>query len=116
MPRASKVCSLPECPDFADPGETRCNRHKINTWQTSTWTRPPGWARIRQSVLHRDRHTCVYCGNPADQVDHVLPVSQGGSNKRDNLVASCKRCNLSKNQAAVRGNDWKPPRASGGST
>ena len=47
--------------------------------------------------MRRDNNTCVYCGQPATEVDHVTPVSRGGSHKLNNLVASCKRCNAQKN-------------------
>lgn len=56
--------------------------------------------RLRFEVLRRDDHTCQYCGEKAPDVtlhvDHVVPVSLGGSDKPDNLVAACKDCNLGK--------------------
>lgn len=56
--------------------------------------------RTRYEVLRRDNHTCRYCGGVAPDavltVDHVLPVSLGGSDKPDNLVAACKDCNAGK--------------------
>lgn len=56
--------------------------------------------RLRFEVLRRDNHTCQYCGEKAPDVtlhvDHVVPVSLGGSDKPDNLVAACKDCNLGK--------------------
>jgi len=54
------------------------------------------WMKIRESILIRDAHTCQYCGNDADTVDHVVPISKGGTDEPDNLVASCKRCNFRK--------------------
>lgn len=56
--------------------------------------------RLRFEVLRRDDHTCQYCGEKAPDVtlhvDHVVPVTLGGSDKPDNLVAACKDCNLGK--------------------
>ncbi len=50
-----------------------------------------------QALFRRDRNICLYCGNPfADGEltrDHVLPVSRGGADVWDNVVAACKRCN-----------------------
>lgn len=40
--------------------------------------------------------TCVYCGNPAKEVDHVVPVAQDGTDRIDNLVPACRRCNRRK--------------------
>jgi len=40
---------------------------------------------------------CHYCGKePAGTIDHVIPVSQGGTNHPDNLVPACAACNYSK--------------------
>ena len=54
------------------------------------------WNRTRDTVLQRDRHRCHYCGAPATEVDHVLPVARGGTDAQDNLVAACRNCNLAK--------------------
>lgn len=54
------------------------------------------YRRLRPLVLDRDGFTCRYCGGPATTVDHVIPRSKGGQNTLENLVAACKRCNLSK--------------------
>ena len=39
---------------------------------------------------------CAYCGKPADHLDHVIPVSRGGSDSPTNLQALCSACNLNK--------------------
>jgi 5-methylcytosine-specific restriction endonuclease McrA len=54
------------------------------------------WKHLRRAVLNRDQHTCAYCGKEATQVDHVVPVSAGGSQDMDNLVAACAPCNNAK--------------------
>lgn len=60
--------------------------------------------RTRFEVLKRDNHTCRYCGGVAPDVvltiDHVVPVSLGGSDAPDNLVAACRDCNAGKGSAA----------------
>lgn len=56
--------------------------------------------RLRYEILRRDNHTCRYCGESAPDVkltiDHVVPVSLGGSDKPGNLVAACPDCNAGK--------------------
>ena len=56
--------------------------------------------RTRFEVLRRDSHKCHYCGAGAPeatlQIDHVIPVSLGGSDKPSNLVAACHECNSGK--------------------
>jgi hypothetical protein len=77
------------------------------TWALRDWqqyfTRGPRrgggssrWKRIRAIILARDSHTCRYCSEPANQVDHVVPRSRGGRDEPDNLVAACGWCNRSK--------------------
>ena len=50
----------------------------------------------RRAVFARDEHTCQYCGSPAENLDHVLPRSRGGTHTWENVVAACRRCNLRK--------------------
>ncbi len=39
---------------------------------------------------------CSYCGGPGGEVDHIVPIAQGGSNDLSNLTAACRRCNALK--------------------
>ena len=50
----------------------------------------------RRALFARDAHTCQYCGDAAECVDHVHPRSKGGQHTWENVVACCKRCNLAK--------------------
>ena len=56
--------------------------------------------KIRFEVFKRDGFTCQYCGKkPPDvilHVDHIHPISKGGTNDLINLVTSCADCNLGK--------------------
>jgi len=67
--------------------------------------RKPIGAKLRSMVLDRDGRKCVLCGKAAKdkhadgspvtlEVDHILPVAQGGTNCESNLRAACNRCNL----------------------
>jgi len=47
-------------------------------------------------VLRRDAYTCAYCGDVANEVDHVYPKSKGGEDTLDNCVACCRTCNIKK--------------------
>jgi 5-methylcytosine-specific restriction endonuclease McrA len=45
---------------------------------------------------------CHWCGKATKQkyhVDHLVPLSKGGSNWPNNLVIACARCNLSKHDS-----------------
>lgn len=56
--------------------------------------------KARFEVFKRDGFVCQYCGShPPDvvlEVDHVIPVSDGGDDEMDNLVTSCFNCNRGK--------------------
>jgi hypothetical protein len=54
------------------------------------------WRQIREVILRRDQYTCQYCGQDANTVDHIVPISKGGNDLPDNLLAACARCNYSK--------------------
>ncbi|OBQ39788.1 MAG: HNH endonuclease [Anabaena sp. CRKS33] len=52
----------------------------------------------RRNILHRDGHTCQYCGYTGDKLtlDHVIPRSRGGGDTWENIVAACVCCNVKK--------------------
>ena len=61
--------------------------------------------KLRFEVFKRDGFKCQYCGAAAPDVklhiDHVNPVSRGGSDNIKNLVTSCESCNLGKSDDPV---------------
>lgn len=44
---------------------------------------------------------CAYCGKPSDSLEHVDPVSRGGSNDSDNIVGACLDCNRRKSNKTL---------------
>ena len=54
----------------------------------------------RRNLMLRDDHQCQYCGRKPHHrdlnLDHVLPRSRGGGESWENLVVSCRQCNLRK--------------------
>lgn len=72
------------------------------------------WDELRSFVFERDNFTCFYCGVRGGRLecDHKIPVSRGGSDDPENLVAACLSCNRSKHNqtpdefiASMRSND-----------
>ena len=53
-----------------------------------------------RTLFRRDDHRCLYCGGQFSRSeltrDHVLPTSRGGTDRWENVVAACKRCNWKK--------------------
>ena len=72
------------------------------------------WRKVRMRVLNRDQWTCYYCGNEANQVDHIVPIKDEPSMAFDesNLVSACKKCNQvkgSRSQAVFLSGFSTPP-------
>jgi 5-methylcytosine-specific restriction endonuclease McrA len=71
----------------------------------SKW--PMSYKKARFWVLQRDNWICKYCGQPAMQVDHIIPKSHGGSDLPSNLVAACANCNWAKGNACSDCPRWQ---------
>lgn len=48
-------------------------------------------------------NSCAYCGNQVEQleIEHMMPLSRGGHHVKENIVPSCKDCNLRKGKKTV---------------
>ena len=44
---------------------------------------------------------CAYCGAPTQAIDHIHPVSRGGTGEWTNLAPSCMSCNSSKGNESL---------------
>ncbi|MGF1576785.1 MAG: HNH endonuclease [Cyanophyceae cyanobacterium] len=57
-------------------------------------------ASVRDYGFTRDKHQCQGCGKMGSQsqlqIDHIIPVAQGGSNDINNLQTLCRQCNQQK--------------------
>jgi hypothetical protein len=56
--------------------------------------------KIRFEIFKRDSFKCQYCGKTSPdvvlEVDHIKPVSEGGTNDITNLITACFDCNRGK--------------------
>jgi 5-methylcytosine-specific restriction endonuclease McrA len=81
------------------------------------YVRVPYQARValnRRAVFVRDGHRCQYCNEPAENIDHVIPRSRGGTHTWDNVVAACRPCNARKMDRLLHETNMRlrrPPRA-----
>lgn len=92
------------------------NKERENT-RLREWRRANPEKRLAQDIRRRARkngapgtataaqiaarfamwgNKCWMCGNPADTVDHMIPLSRGGSNWPANLRPACRSCNSRK--------------------
>lgn len=63
---------------------------------------------VRDQVFERDGQVCTYCGCTEGpfHIDHIQPVSEGGTDDLENLCVACAPCNLSKGALSLE--DWRP--------
>jgi len=61
---------------------------------------------ILNEVIAASNGVCPYCGEPFEDghIDHIIPVSKGGTNDRENLIYCCAFCNMSKHDKLLE--DW----------
>lgn len=56
--------------------------------------------KVRFEIMKRDNFRCVLCGQDAKEtklvIDHIVPVTHGGTNSVVNLRTTCSACNLGK--------------------
>jgi 5-methylcytosine-specific restriction endonuclease McrA len=61
-------------------------------------------------IYEQQKGCCAYCGKPVNDnyhVDHVIPISRGGTNYPENLAIACPFCNDSKGSKLL--SEWIPP-------
>ncbi len=56
--------------------------------------------KLRFEVFKKNDFTCQYCGRKTPEVilelEHIIPISKGGTDELDNLTTSCFECNRGK--------------------
>jgi hypothetical protein len=53
--------------------------------------------RLMLALIERDGYECAECGDVEGlSIDHIIPLSKGGSDDLDNLQLLCRGCNSSK--------------------
>ena len=110
-PKPKRPCRQPMCSGKTQDPSGFCDQH---AHLRSGWNKPGRqtaeargygyrWRKLRALVLERDRHMCQCddCGGkrlPANEVDHILPKSRGGTDDLSNLRAISAGCHRLKTQ------------------
>ncbi|HVL93597.1 MAG TPA: HNH endonuclease [Acidimicrobiales bacterium] len=102
--RRALVLVLSAKAELVSAGESRFRSERASYPEPSVvrlayFVKVPYQARIalnRRAVFARDGYRCQYCGATAENLDHVVPRSKGGSHTWDNVVAACRPCNTRK--------------------
>ena len=64
--------------------------------------REPITAEMKKAIFIKDHDECVYCSAQAIlEIDHIYPVSLGGTSEMENLITASTRCNLRKRDCAT---------------
>lgn len=89
----------------------KLNKHKVNSCTRKRRTnrfRAGGTCSVEQAAERIAFYggLCAYCKKaPHEQLDHVIPLSRGGTSWPSNFRPSCKKCNLSKGTKLL--SEWK---------
>ena len=101
--KPKKPCSYPGCPNLTDG--MYCEKHrkeerrKYDRYERAADVHKKygrSWKRIRDRYI-QEHPFCERCFKEgtmvrAEEVHHILPVSQGGTNESSNLMALCQSC------------------------
>ena len=69
-------------------------RNIINTLTAQEWL----------NILEEFNYRCAYCGgNRKLSRDHIIPISKGGNNTKENIVPACQSCNSRKGNRLLIG-------------
>lgn len=60
--------------------------------------RKPISKTLRKKVFEKYNNRCFFCGNTDNlEIDHIIPVNQGGNSEENNLRVLCQSCNGRRN-------------------
>jgi len=122
-PFKCSYCGKLHIPTYRDTSSVYCSvscrkraERKIKRCQTNAYVRKSaernGERFDPMDVLVRDGWRCQLCGkklNPkhrgsyrddAPELDHIIPLSQGGEHSKRNTQCACRKCNLAKGSMA----------------
>ena len=57
---------------------------------------------LRSFLFKKYSGRCVYCGSKAEEIEHVIPKSKGGTDSVHNLVIACRKCNELKGKLSLK--------------
>jgi len=113
---AKRPCPRPGCPVLIDRSQRYCPEHQKAERHRYDERRPnfrqrygKNWEKIRQQVLmaeptcrlcwEREKRTTASC-----EVDHIIPLSKGGTHERENLRGVCEPCHQERHRGEF---GWK---------
>jgi len=77
---------------FLEPWEEKRAKGKREEWSSRYVS-----AETRTALLSAAQHKCAACPSTEHlEIDHIIPISRGGSSEPDNLQVLCRKCNRRK--------------------
>ena len=115
--KPKRPCSFPGCPHLTNG--RFCEEHqRQENKRYEKYDRSPemkkrygiAWKRVRDRHIaqHPLCEVCKRNGNltPAEEVHHIVPLSQGGTHDDSNIMSLCKSCHSE--ITAKEGGRWTP--------
>jgi 5-methylcytosine-specific restriction endonuclease McrA len=94
--------------DWANSSEGKASVHRTaSKRQQRIEAQATGVPVVEADILTECGHQCCYCGGPYQALDHMWPISKGGSHDPSNLVPACQSCNSSKGRKHLLDFVWK---------
>lgn len=92
---------------FLEPWDEQAARGKLEDWSSRYVS-----AATKASVLALGQHKCCECGATEPlEIDHIVPISKGGTSDPSNLQVLCRPCNRRK-RARTEGGESAPQKRS----
>ena len=103
--KPAKPCAYPGCPRLVDSGKQYCEEHELEARRSyDKYERSDDvhkrygrkWTEVRNKYIsaHPFCEKCWERGiaTLADEVHHIVPVDQDGSDEESNLMSLCRSC------------------------
>ena len=57
---------------------------------------------LRDFIFSKTKGRCSYCGEKAEEIDHIVPRTKDGTNSTYNLTPACRSCNEKKSNLSLK--------------
>ena len=90
-----------------EKGKANNQRNHIKRWAIEKDTINTLTSEEWLDILKEYDYKCAYCGCDFDEntlptKDHIIPISKGGHNVKENIVPACRSCNSKKGNKIIQ--------------